>query len=242
MDKLERLAYWKSIAVNAIRPAGPLAQWGREGVAEFEELVFENEDELYGYFECFRPDGEGLEKVFSGIVGGDEIVLRLRKVYECTNDSTGAYFIVRRPIPATPERLLDLTKQHLEKVRQIAISFGDPRLAGELETLREIKIKREVISQQTRCDFNAPEVSVYEVTGDWFRGLDPIPSDALLMEEAFYSIACDYKIAHYLMWPLYRNATEIEDPFAPYFELWTHGALPFFGEPGLVTVYVSDDS
>ena len=61
------------------------------------------------------------------------------------------------------------------------------------------------------------------------------------LHEAFYSIACDYKIAHYLMWPLYRGSTEIEEPFAPYFELWTHGALPFFKKPGLAIVYVTGD-
>jgi hypothetical protein len=37
------------------------------------------------------------------------------------------------------------------------------------------------------------------VVGDWFIGLKPIPSDALLMREAFYSIACNYCIAYYLM-------------------------------------------
>lgn len=239
MDKLERLAYWKNIAVDALRPAGPLGQWGREGVAEFERLVFKNEDELYGYFECFRPDGKGVEKVFAGIVGGDEIVERLRKVYECTKDSTGAYFIVRRPAPASPERLVDLTTQHYIKVREIARGFDHARLASELEVLPEIEIKLEAIPERTRSDVNAPETSVYDVTGDWFIGLDPIQSDALLLHEAFYSIACDYKIAQFLMWPLYRHSTEIEEPFAPYFQLWTHGALPFFGKPGLVTVYVT---
>jgi hypothetical protein len=242
MDKLERFAYWKSVAVDALRPAGPLSQWGREGVAEFEKLVFKNEDELYGYFECFRPDGKGVEKVFAGIVGGDEIVQRLRKVYECTKDSTGAYFIVRRPLPATPERLVDLTTQHYTKVRQIARIFDHARLASELEVLPEIKIKREAIPERTRSDVNAPEASVYGVTGDWFTDLAPIPSDALLMKEAFYSIVCDYKIARYLMWPLYRGSTEIEEPFAPYFELWTHGALPFFEKPGRITVYVTGDN
>jgi hypothetical protein len=235
MHNLERFAYWKSVAVEALRAAGS------EGVAEFQRIVFKNEDQLYGYFECFRPDGKGVENVFAGIVGGDEIVQRLRKVYECTNDSAGAYFIVRRPAPVTPERLVDLTTQHYLKVRQIARSFGDARLVSELEVFPEIEIKRETIPDRVRSDVYAPEASVYDVTGDWFRGLDPIQSDALLLHEAFYSIACDYKIAHYLIWPLYWSSTEIEEPFAPYFELWTHGSLPFFEKPGLVTVYVTGE-
>ena len=46
-----------------------------------------------------------------------------------------------------------------------------------------------------RQDFDSPETSVYDIVGDWFRDLEPVQSDALLMEEAFYSIACDYNLA-----------------------------------------------
>jgi hypothetical protein len=236
MDKLERLAYWKAVGVEALRADGS------ESVGAFEQIVFKDEYDLYGYFECFRPDGKHVERVFAGIVGGDEIIERLRKVYESTKESSGPYFIVRRLAPATPERLADLTTQHYMKVRQIARSVDDERLASELAVLPEIEIKRESLPDRLRSDVNAPEASVYDVTGDWFGGLNPIESDALLLREAFYSIACDYKIAQHLMWPLYRHSTEIEEPFAPYFELWTHGALPFFGKPGLVTVYVTGDS
>ena len=231
MDILERLAYWKSIAVDAVRGEDP------NHAAQLEAMVWNNEDDLYCFFGLFQPDGKRVERVFAGVVGGDEILQRLLPVYECSEN-----FIVRRPLPATPERLVGLTAQHLGKVRQIAIDFGEAELASLLEVSPEIKIKREAILPQTRSDFNAPEASVYEITGDWFRELVPVQSDALLMKEAFYSIACDYKIARYLLWPLYRHSTNIEDPFAPYFELWRHGALPFFGRPGLVTVYVTGDT
>lgn len=188
--------------------------------------MWKNEDDLFAFFDCFRPDGKGVERVFAGVVGGDEIVERLLKVYECTKESVNpwGYFIVCRPAPATPERLVDLTTQHLDKVKQIAISFGETELASLLETLPEIKIKREAAPARTQPDDDAPETIIYDMSGDWFGGLDPVPSDALLMKEAFYSIACDYNIAHYLMWPLYRQSTDIEEPFAPYFALWTHGA------------------
>lgn len=236
MDKLERLALWKRIAVDAVRASG------REGADELEAAQFKNEDDLFAFFDCFRPDGAGLEKVFAGVVGGEEILQRLRRIYELKETATAfGYFVVRRSIPASSEALVNLTIEHLEKVRQIAIHFDEEWLADQLKVLPDIKIKREAISDKTRADFDAPESMVYEVTGDWFRSLEPIQSDALLMEEAFYSIACDYKIAHFLMWPLYRSHSEIEDPFKPYFELWTHAALPFFEEPGLVTIYVSGE-
>ena len=70
----------------------------------------------------------------------------------------------------------------------------------------------------------------------------PLQSDAILKEEAFYSIACDYNLAHYLLWPLYRDGTKIDEPFAPYFELWARGAKAIFEKPGRVTVYVAGDT
>jgi hypothetical protein len=227
----KRLEYWKSVAVDTCRAAGA-------DVAELEEMVFEDEYALSGYFGYFRPEGKGVERVFAGIVGGEEIVQRLRRIYDCTRDESGLYFVVRQPVPATAERLVELTRQHLLKVKQIARAFGHDGLTSQLKVLPEIKIKRQAIPDETRCNPGAPESDVYHVTGDWFGNLEPAPSDALWLHEAFYSIAADYKIAHYLLWPLHRQSTDIEDPFAPYFELRTHGALPFFEKPGLVNVYV----
>lgn len=236
MDVRERLAAWKAIAVDAARSAG------RGGVTELESAVWTNEEDLFGFFDCFRPDGKGLERVFAGVAGGEEIRKRLLRVYECTRDSAGGgwgYFVVRRPAPATPERLVSLTARHLGRVRQIAISSGEADLTNLLDELPEIEIKRGRMPDRKQPDYDAPETLIYDVVGDWFGGLEPVPSDALLLNEAMYSIACDYDLARYLAWPLYRHSTNIEEPFAPYFDLWTHGARPWFGKPGLATVYVA---
>src|SRR2546422_7951700 len=116
MNKLERLAYWKSVAVDAVRAAD------RDGAAQLEAMVWKNEDDLFAFFDCFRPDGRGVERVFAGVVGGDEILQRLRRVYECTKESFERYmyFIVCRPARATPQGVVALTSQHYDKVRQIA--------------------------------------------------------------------------------------------------------------------------
>lgn len=238
MDKLERLAYWKTVAIDAVRAAG------RDGVAELEATVWKDEDDLFAFFDCFRPDGTGVERVFAGVVGGDEILQRLLKVYESTKESLNAwgYFIVSRPALTTPQRLVELTAQHLDKARQIARSHLDAELARLMETLPQIEIARVPAPDRKLPDYDTPETMVYDVVGDWFRELVPVQSDALLLHEAFYSITCDYNIAYYLLWPLFRHSTNIEEPFAPYFELWTHGAHAIFEKPGLVTVYVTVDS
>jgi hypothetical protein len=238
MDKLERLAYWKTVAADAARAAR------RDGVADLEAKVWKDEDDLYAFFDCFRPDGKELEKVFAGVVGGDEIRQRLLRVYESTKESFNAwgYFIVRRPAPATRQNLVELTAQHFDRVRQIARSYRHTELAALMATLPQIGIVPGRAPDRKLPDDEAPETLIYDVVGDWFRGLVPVESDALWLDEAFYSIACDYNIARYLLWPLFRHSTEIEEPFAPYFELWTHGAQAIFEKPGRVTVYVAGDT
>jgi hypothetical protein len=230
MDKLERLAYWRSLAVDAGADPGS-APWT-------------DEYRLFGYFDCFRPDGQGAERVFADVVCGDEILDRLRQVYACTKESfqTYMYFIVTRPAPATSEKLIELTTRHLENLRQIAQGFDKPELVELLEPVPQIVLTHEPEPDRRLPDFSSPGTHAYEVVGDWFRSLEPCPSDAQLLHEAFYSIACDYNIAQYLLWPLYRQSTEIVDPFAPYFDLWTHGARPWHGKPGLVTVYLKGES
>src|SRR5262245_25326927 len=156
MTKRQRLAYWKKVTADVARAADP------SSAAWLDGIEWKTEDDLFGFLEFFRPNGAGLEKLFTGVVGGDEILQRLLRVYDCPKqDCEGGRVLRRSP-------------------------------AGS-------------------C-YEAPETLVYDIGCDWFLSLEPIPSDALLLEEAFYSMACDYYIAHYLMWPLYRHATDIEEP------------------------------
>lgn len=235
MNKLERLAYWKKIALDAARSRS-------EDVSDLNWEWKNEEDDLFYYFNFFRPDGAGVDKVFAGVVGGEEIVERLRLVYQSTKENQGLYFIVRRPLRATRKRLIELTTQHYENVAQIAREHGQcEELVTLFDKFPQIDITTEPEPDRRQPDPNCPEDLVYGVVGDWFSTLQPIQSDALSMEEAFYSIACDYNLAGYLMWPLYRNSTKIEEPFAPYFELWRHGAHAIFTEPDLIKVYLAGD-
>jgi len=240
VTKLQRLAYWKKIGLEAARSAGR----DRADLDQIDSVAWTNEeDHLFYYFDFFRPDGAGVEKAFAGIVGGDEIVERLRLVFQATRESFQRYlyFIVCRPLRATRKRLIELTIQHYEKIAQIARQAEALELVELFQSFPKVEVTTEPMPDRRQPDTNCPESWVYDIVGDWFSILDPIPSDALLMDEAFYSIACDYNIARYLMWPLYRNSTKIEEPFAPYFELWRHGAQAIFTEPGRVLVYLTGD-
>lgn len=51
-----------------------------------------------------------------------------------------------------------------------------------------------------------------------------------LLDEAYYSIACDYWISYYLQWHRYGLKG---DPLAPYFELYRLGYSAIFSEQKL---------
>ena len=60
------------------------------------------------------------------------------------------------------------------------------------------------------------------------------------MGEGLYTIACDYNLQRHILWPLYKDATPIEEPFRPYFDLWRHGAGFRFIDEQAVRVYVPE--
>ncbi|HPF41773.1 MAG TPA: hypothetical protein P5081_17570 [Phycisphaerae bacterium] len=192
-------------------------------------------------FQKFRPHGDGVDAVFEGLEGGDELLERLLPVYQwtaegfATESAIDAYFVVRHP-PRTAH-LADYLRRHLEKMAEITQDCGRNDLS---DILRRIHTINEVEGERPPPDSDDTlDTEIYEVVGDWFLELTPMRSKALLLHEAYYTIACDYDLASYLMWPLYRDSTNIVDPFAPYFELWRHGASIQFEPENGATIYVS---
>jgi hypothetical protein len=223
MNKLERLAYWKDVAGDT----SPVP-WVNQ------------EDDLYGFFQRFRPDGRGVARVFQGVKMGDAVLARLLPFSQHTKEGAerDAYFVVRKPQVTNRQELLELMTQYLEKVRQMAVA-ADVRGLRELVTLLG-SIQIEIKQGEAPPHPVSPEPSfalIYDTLIDWFGSLEPVPSDVLLLEEAFYSMACEYPLAWYIMWPLYRESTAIQDPFAPYFQLWIRRAEFRFTNRELLTVY-----
>jgi hypothetical protein len=200
----------------------------REGKADF-------------LFQGFRPHGDGLAGLFRGVVGESEIVPRLLDVYRSTSSGyrTGsegdAYFIVREPISAEDHALRHLAHQHFSEMFQLVAGRKPTNLPG-LEQSPDIQIVRNDVSAEDLS--TGPEVVLVETVHDLMMSTVPLESDFLLLNEAFYHINCDYFLRHYLLWPLYRPAFQVGEPFEPYFKLWQRGARPVWVTPRVVRVYV----
>jgi hypothetical protein len=230
----EMLAYWKGLAGDDSPYPWESANTGM-------------------FFQIFRPHGLGVEAAFEGVVLAEEILPRLMEVYEATADgwqrdgAHDAYFVVRNPKPLTAGRAEALCREYLAKVGEIADRFEVPEGDNPVNYVKALVHPSALLKvvQGERPwppHRDSPEGVVYQVVGEFMSHLQwdlaPVESHAYLMEEGFYTLACDYNLAYHLLWPTYRDLADITEPFAAYFELWKHGAGCRFEDDGGVTLYV----
>jgi hypothetical protein len=184
------------------------------------------EAELYGFFQAFRPHGEGLAEALGDTVGADQILPRLSEVYQATCagwDPSDAYFIVRRTGPLAVEPASSHALDHARAMGAIAHAMGSQELGSVLSSTFEVSVVATAAPDPSDLD-----AAVYELISDFMTSLTPTQSDLLLLEEAAYGIAADYYLQYHLFWPLYRQGSTVEEPFLPYFRLWALGATPSF--------------
>jgi hypothetical protein len=230
----EMYAYWKSLAAP-------------------DELGVWTEDCVNFLFHHFRPGGDGVEKVFQGVVRGEEILPRLKEVYLSTaqgsvrENTSDAYFIVRQAEPLSTAQALEHCLKHLENMLRLLKTFREDgeavledvsRVLSPLPTIQVLPGS----APDAPIDDDSPDLTLYEAICDLTTDLtyqwEHVDSHAFLLDDAFYYLACDYLLERYLTWPLFRDLTDLEEPFAPYFELWKHGAKYRFTDSRHVTVYV----
>lgn len=199
-------------------------------------------DHAYGFFESFRPDGEGLEAAISPLPEGDAVLERLRLVFAATAggyprapDTYDGYFIVRRPALVPPAEALGHARLFLDNVAAIADLSGD-REFGSL--LRDASLSCVVGAAPGGAERHDVDHTIYAILCDWESSLVRNPPWVHELEEAFYSIACDYYLAWHLMWPWLRGASTVEEPFRPYFELWRRGVSLRFQSESAAVLYL----
>lgn len=179
------------------------------------------EQDYAGFFQQFRPEGNGVEYVFAGVPKGDSYVSRLMKVYRATSDNScckDVYFIVRSPAPATDGDLNSIGKEFLSNLSMVARLVGNIEL---LEYLHRVSRVENVPLEQVRPE-NPEAIMVEEVIGDWLIANSNFDNLIPAMSEAFYTVACDFFLQYYLQWPYFEHLSGI-DVFQPYCDLWLRG-------------------
>jgi hypothetical protein len=70
---------------------------------------------------------------------------------------------------------------------------------------------------------DSPDVWIFDLIANFTTTLTPADTPLLLLKDAIYSMANDKLLQLYVMWPLYKETSELNDPFRSYFLLWAKG-------------------
>jgi len=198
-------------------------------------------DDIYGFFQRFRPRADGLERALLPLPHGRAVLDRMLPIYSATSDGwqtddySDAYFVVRNPAPIDTSEAGALVRDHLRNVGRAAALAK----VGELvELLREPALSFSFESPPRTPDRHDTDVFIYDTLCDWVRSLTADPPEITALRDAFYSIACDYFLAWHVTWPWFATATTMVEPFHPYFRLWQHGVEYRFDGASSATVYL----
>jgi hypothetical protein len=222
------------VSVNTTSREVALERWRRAREEALGDPA--TEADLYGFFQSFRPDGRGLEEVFAGVVGGGELLQRLLELYRVTAwgwDPNDAYFLVKAPQPLAETEMRRLAQLHHASMVHVAELAG----ATEVKSFLEMGSRLAVVARvESRALAEGANLEVYEAAVNFVANLPGTESEALLLGEAYYGIACDYFLKYHLLWPLYDQVSPISEPFGAYYQLWKHGLRCDFRNRGVVTV------
>ncbi|CAI6082685.1 hypothetical protein PAECIP112173_03654 [Paenibacillus sp. JJ-100] len=216
-----------------------LAMGGEEFMPEEGEQV--EADHLYGFFQWFMPTGEGVERVFEPIPEGQRFLNRIRPIYamlnpeDFTGESVPGYFNGGREQASNAE-LHRLGEELIRGLKRLfSIVAEDDEVADMAkEALQELESMKEVIVlppgeigklEQRAVQGTNEDASdmVYEALGELLSSRTDYDEAIEILNEAYYSIACDYWVAYYLQWPRYQGLQEAENCLYPYFELYRYG-------------------
>lgn len=195
-------------------------------------------DSLIGFFQTFRPDGLALNGLYEDLECGEGLHQRLEKLFVAAGNDRrpqggrDAYFVIRNPSPLDPDVARQLGTDWLSGLRQVAECLGDASLTALLDPLPSIRVLEGIPPKHPKEEHEKSQllIGIREESASLVDQIDAGPF-APLLRPAYYFTACDAMLRDYLMWPFYGKATGLDDPLAPYFDLWRHGVkYRIFGE------------
>ncbi len=198
-------------------------------------LSHDDVDLLAGFFNRYRPEGLGVDRFLSGNGVEGLVRERIEKVFRATASSWTAgdlYFINRHFDPLDHETACILAKRHLQDISNIARGLGD------VETSKSISELRFVLGPHSAAGEDVDVATmVYESLTYFLADFQPGWHELFLLKEALYSMANDYCLMAYILWPVVKTGDgDIGDMFDSYFELWRYGVTLTYHMGGVVAV------
>lgn len=191
------------------------------------------ESQFYGYFQMYMPDGKGVEATFEPLEDGGAYLQRILQIYEMLNpeDFSGTEvpgYFNSKASNVPNEILIDYGRRFIQGLKELMIESSEKVDTTDAATylcgIEEVRIIPNGSIDDIRQQYD-PEVyeTLSEIINEHKDYVEPIE----VLDEAYYSIACDYWISYYLQWHRYGLQG---DPFAPFFELYRLGYSAIFSE------------
>lgn len=181
-----------------------------------ENAAFDS-DALTGMFTRFRPNGAGLERLFEQDPVQLAVLARIKNVFHASALSwrpTDFYFVMRVFDPLSEREARKLADEHLAAMQQLADFVGDTETQHAISLLRA--------SPDASGD-DVISTLVYDCLTDFLAGFDASQNALFVLDEALYSMANDYYLMAYMLWPAIQQQTGLPALLDPYFEMWRHG-------------------
>lgn len=206
-----------------------------------EELLAEEEEipqeMFYGYFQMYMPSGEGVKATFEPLEDGDAYLQRIIRIYEMLDpkDFEGeyipGYFQGTSDIDSISEQTAAGYGEQLIK-ELVNLFEAHKDIVGTAEAAHLASVKEVVLLPKGEIDSyrDQHDAEVYETVFEIINEHKDYNAPIEILDEAYYSIACDYWISYYLQWHRYGLGG---DPFAPYFELYNLGYNAVFARQKL---------
>lgn len=202
------LARWKAIPVVAAH--------------EQDDWQAEPPGHLLHYF---RPDGVGLEDIVAGMEHSDDVLTRLRQVFEAARNGRpgDAYFTVRKAPRVRAAELEALARQYLASVIAMAKHVGSHdggfarRHRAAITSLSGSNLVVEVHpglppTLENPSQAHPLQEFMYETATEFGHLHPPASKQAELLAEPCYMLACSYELAHYVLWPTRSQGCPIVEP------------------------------
>lgn len=194
---------------------------------------------LVGVFQRLRPDPAPLQESFEMLPNGAEVYQRLRLVYHFAGNprrSDGmkdAFFVVRFPSEFEPEQINLAGKQFFDALGALAHEQGKQDLADRLAAGPQIRLLEGAAPKHPKADEEKSGLmkAVLETGPTITEELISRNSWSRLLSRATYFLACDAFLRDFVLWPLLKEYSALDDPFRHYLELWKHGIkIRIFGD------------
>ncbi|QEG41132.1 hypothetical protein [Roseimaritima ulvae] len=186
------------------------------------------------------PNGKGLEKICEGHPHGEEILKRLQQVYaECVEpgDEMPSSFKERAVVPQSQQEVESLLLAHaagLLAIAKAADSEDGLECVGDPPKLVRVAEEDDLETSDDDAFLNSEMFDGFE---EKFSSDEQAPEDntLILLTEPLYQWAWDdYAVPNYVLWPIYRGDSGLDEPRRPAYELFKRGVRHGYSEPRVI--------